>query len=591
MSKNTSMSPWLHRLFPFLKWLPKTTKSSFKADLIAGLTGAIIVLPQGVAFAVIAGMPPEYGLYTAMIPAIVGALFGSSNHLVSGPTTTGSIMLFTFLTKFADPGSGDYVQLALTLTFYVGIMKIIFGVAKLGNLVNFISNSVIIGYTSGAAILIAFKQLKNFTGVPVPRGLAFYEILGYFFQHLTQINFYILLTSMLTLISGVVVKKYFPKIPYMIFSMIFGSVVAYFINLYYGQAITGIETVGALPASLPPLSTPQFDLETFKLLMPAVLAATILTLTEAVSIARALSVRSGQTLDINQEFIGQGISNITGAFTSGYMSTGSFNRSGANYEAGAQTPISGVFAGLFLIGILILVAPFAAYLPKAAMAGILFMVAYGIFDFKNMKYTLKTSKGDTAVMVITFLSTLFLDLEFAILVGAISSLTYYLSMTSHPAIFLRVPDQGDTRRKFTSEPAYPACPQVKFIRIDGSFYFGAIGYIKETISQIMLENPEVKHIVIFGQAINLVDSAGASYISQLTEEVRSQGKEIYFYKLKPKVKETLKKAGTYDLVGENNFFRSKGEIIEAIIPKFQADVCKTCHNRIFKECEALPKPN
>ncbi|MDX5334046.1 MAG: sodium-independent anion transporter, partial [Gammaproteobacteria bacterium] len=221
---------------------------------MAGLTGAIVVLPQGVAFAVIAGMPPEYGLYAAMVPAIIAALWGSSWHLVSGPTTAASIVLFSGLSALAEPATAEYVTLAITLTFMVGVTQLVMGVVRMGTLVNFISHSVVIGFTAGAALLIALNQLKNFFGVEIARGLMFHEVFISFYGQLSDINPYITGVALVTLISGILVKRFLPRIPYMIVAMVVGSLVSVVLNLLYGQEHTGIETVGALPAQLPPLS-------------------------------------------------------------------------------------------------------------------------------------------------------------------------------------------------------------------------------------------------------------------------------------------------------------------------------------------------
>jgi len=372
--------------------LPKVNKEVLRNDFLAGLTGAVVVLPQGVAFATIAGMPPEYGLYAGMVPAMIAALFGSSWHLVSGPTTAASIVLFSALSALAAPGSPEYVSLALTLTFMVGLIELTLGFARMGALVNFISHSVITGFTAGAAILIASKQLKNFFGVPIERGGHLNDILVQFWHQIPNINGYILLVSACTLLSGIIIKRFWPKLPYLIIAMIFGSVVGVWLNQRYGIDVTQITTVGALPQSLPPLSSPDFSLETIKQLATPALAVTLLALTEAVSIGRSLGARSGQRIDGNQEFIGQGLSNVFGSFFSGYVATGSFNRSGLNYQAGAKTPLAAMFAGLLLIIIVLLVAPYAAYLPNAAMAGILFLVAWGLIDFHEIGHILKASR-------------------------------------------------------------------------------------------------------------------------------------------------------------------------------------------------------
>ncbi|HWR78066.1 MAG TPA: SulP family inorganic anion transporter, partial [Thiobacillus sp.] len=300
---------WLYRLLPCLRWWPNVTPQTFKADTIAALTGALIVLPQAVAFATIAGLPPEYGLYAAMVPAIVAALWGSSWHLVSGPTTAISIVVFASISPLAEPGSPQFIGLVLTLTLLAGLIQLAMGLARLGMLVNFISHTVIIGFTAGAAILIAASQIKNFFGLEMPRGAHFHEVLIQFGNHLTDIQPWVLTVGVVTLVSGILAKRYLQKLPYMIVAMVAGGVVAAFLNAEYGSEQTGIRTVGALVALFPPLSLPDFSLSAIQqTLFPATIIA-ILALTEAVAIARSVAAKSDQRIDSNQEFIGQGLSN------------------------------------------------------------------------------------------------------------------------------------------------------------------------------------------------------------------------------------------------------------------------------------------
>jgi len=513
------LAPSLRRFVPFLAWLPGVGKRDLKADFLAGLTGAVVVLPQGVAFATIAGMPPEYGLYAGMIPAIIAALFGSSRHLVSGPTTAASIVLFSALSVYAEPGTAEYVKLALTMTFMAGVLELILGLARLGALVNFISHSVIVGFTAGAAILIAAKQLKNFFGVTIERGGHLHDVLYQFWQQIPEINPYVTAVALITLLSGLGVKRWFPRFPYMIAAMLIGSLAAALLNQLFGMDVTAIKTVGALPQSLPPLSSPDFSFETIRNLAPSALAVTLFALTEAVSIGRSIAARSGDRIDGNQEFIGQGLSNVVGSFFSGYVATGSFNRSGLNYQSGAITPLAAVFAGLLLMVIVLAVAPLAAWLPNAAMAGILFMVAWGLIDFKEIKHILKASRRETAVMAVTFFGALFLELELAIFAGILLSLVLYLERVSHPLIVTRAPNPMLYKNAFSSEPGLPECPQLKILRIDGSLFFGSINHVQDEFERIREHAPEQVHLAIVADGINFVDTSGAQ---ALVDEVRKR---------------------------------------------------------------------
>lgn len=590
MARASRRNTLYHLLTPFLRWRPLVTRANLRADFSAGLTGAIVVLPQGVAFAAIAGMPPEYGLYAGMVPAIVAALFGSSWHLVSGPTTAASLVLFSALSALAEPGSAQYVQLALTLTFMVGIIQLVMGLARLGVLVNFISHSVIIGFTAGAALLIIANQLKHFFGVPVERGLHFHETLVAVGRQITDINPYVTAVALTTLLVGVLVKKLMPRLPYMIIAMLLGSALAAILDRVFGADHTAIQAVGALPASLPPLSMPSFDLVTIKHLAPATLAVTLFALTEAVSISRSIALKSGQQIDGNQEFFGQGLSNIAGSFFSGYVATGSFNRSGLNYSAGARTPVAAVFAGSLLMVIVVLVAPFAAYLPNAAMAGILMLVAWDLIDFYHVGQILRASRSETSILATTFFATMFLELEFAIFLGVMLSLGLYLARTSQPAVHVRAPDPQQDKRRFGPAAGTLECPQLRFVRIDGSLFFGAINYVQERLREFEEQHPEQKNLAIIASGINFIDLAGGEFLVKEARRRRELGGQLYLIRVKASVLKELERAGFLDELGRENIFNGKTEAIWEIFQRLDRDICAHCHKRVFVECQSLPPP-
>ena len=581
----SALPAWLRPFTSFLGWWPRVNRATARADLSAGLTGALVALPQGVAFATIAGMPPEYGLYAGMIPAIIAALFGSSWHLVSGPTTAASIVLFSVLSPHAEPGSAQYVSLALTLTLMVGLIQVVMGLAKLGTLVNFISHSVVTGFTAGAAILIATNQVKHFTGQAIPRGASFADTWAHAFAHVDDIQLAVATTGAFTLLLGIAVRRWLPKLPYMIVAMLggalFGNVLALWLD-------AGLPTVGALPASLPPLSAPSLDADSIRAVASGVIAVTLLALTEAVSIARALAARSGQHVDGNQEFVGQGMSNLAGAFFSGYVATGSFNRSGVNFAAGAKTPLAAMLAGVFLLVLVLFVAPWAQYLPNAAMAGILFLVAWGLIDFDEIFHAVRTSRQETAIMAATFGATLFLTLEEAIIIGVLLSLAIYLSRTSKPQVRVRVPNPHSSKRKFIDAGHIPQCPQLRFIRIDGSLFFGATSHIRETLAAQDQEAPGQRHLAVVAHGINFIDLAGAHYLAEEAERRRSQGGGLYFIRVKDTVQEQFAESGALKRIGGANLFDSKTEAIARIHTLLDPELCRACQARIFRECQAQP---
>ena len=583
----SSRIAFLPDLMPFRDWMRASDRRTISADLLAGLTGALVTLPQGVAFATIAGMPPEYGLYAGMVPAIVAALFGSSWHLVSGPTTAASQVLFSSLSALAEPGSGTYVTMALTVAFMVGLIEVTMALFRLGTIVNFISHSVVIGFTAAAGVLIAVNQVKNFFGLPVPRGAHFHEVLVFFAEHVGELSLPTTAVAMTTLVVGIASRRFVPRFPYMIPAIVAGAALAWIFNRANPGAVP---TMAALPASLPPLSMPSFDPDMWRRLAPTAVAMTLFALTEALSIARALAVKSGQHINANQEFFGQGLSNLAGAFFSGYVATGSFNRSGANWEAGARTPLAAALSGAFLIVAVLVVAPWATLLPNAAMAGVLFLVAWGLIDKHHIVQILKTSKSEAAVMIVVFATAILAELELAIFIGVMLSLLLYLNRTANPKILKRVPDPMSAGRKFaTVGPDLPECRQLRIIRIDGSLFFGAVSTFQEVLRGFEAEQPFHKHLAIVMSGVNFVDIAGAEALVQMAERRRAIGGGLYLIRAKDQVLEFLKRGGYVDKIGRDNVFTSKTDALRTLYRKFDYDECRTCGLRVFVECARMGK--
>src|SRR5688572_2516063 len=554
------LRPFVQRLFPFLAWRERLDKATIRADATAGLVGGLVVLPQGVAYATLAGLPPEYGLYTAMIPAIVAALWGSSWHMVSGPTNALSLVVFAVLAPLAAPGSASFVTLALTLSLMMGAVQLAMGLARLGALVNFISHTVVVGFTAGAGLLIIAAQLKNFLGIPVEAGAGFFATLLQVARALGSLDIAVTATGAVTLVAAIVAKRYMPRIPYMLTAMIVGSVFGFALIRLAGAAIP---VVGQLPSALPLPSLPAFDPETWRTLAPAALALTVLGLTEAVSIARAVALRSGQRVDGNQEFIGQGLSNLAGAFFSSYPSSGSFNRSGVNYEAGARTPLAAIAAALVLVIVLFVVGPLVAWLPLAVMAALLFVVAWGLIDIAEMRRVFRANRGDALVLVVTFVSTLTLQLEFAIFVGVLASLFVYLHRTTRPRVVRLAPD-AQTGHFVPASATSPPAAGLDILRIDGSLFFGAVEHVRDALETARRDRPEVRHVLLVATAINFVDVAGATMLGQLAREMREAGSTLYVSGLKPQVREVLERAGAIDIIGRERLFDAEEETWQAL---------------------------
>ena len=582
------MPPPALRLLPFLAWRHRVTAATLRADLLAGLLGALIVLPQGVAYATLAGLPPQYGLYGAMLPAVVGALWGSSWHLVSGPTNATSLMVSASLSALALPFSPEYLRLALTLGLMIGLIKLVLGLARLGALVNFVSTTVVLGFTAGAGLLIIAAQLSNFFGLPAAHPASFVNALTSFARHATEIDRWTAAVGVVTLIASLASRRVLPRVPYLLTGMVVGSVFAYALAR---AGIAQVATVGPLPSAVPPPSLPAFSGETWRMLAPIAFALTVIGLTEAVASARAVAARSGQRIDGNQEFIGQGLANIAGAFTSSYPTSGSFNRTGANFEAGAKTPLAAVFSAGFLVVVLLLVAPLAAYLPLAVMAALLLIIAWGLIDLVRIREIVRIGRSEALVLTVTFLATLLVQLEFAILVGVLCSLFAYLNRTTHPAIHAVAPDPASPQRRFipvaaSGEPGrLPECPQLALLRVDGSLFFGAVDHVRDELEALRRGASARPHVLLIGSGINFIDVAGAELLAQEAEAQRAAGGALYLCNLKPTVVDVLERAGLVDRIGRDRIFATKDEAIRGIYPRLDSAICRASDARIFIECQ------
>jgi SulP family sulfate permease len=370
----------------------------------------------------------------------------------------------------------------------------------------------------------------------------------------------------------------------MLTGIVLGAVLAVLLALLN---IAHVPTIGALPSAVPPLSAPDMSLQTWQTLAPIALALMVIGLSEAISSARAVALKSGQRIDGNQEFIGQGLANIVGSFTSSYPTSGSFNRTGANYEAGARTPLACVFSAVLLLVILLLVRPLAGYLPVASMAAVLFIVAWGLIDIGAMRRVWRTSRADALTLAVTFVATLTIRLEVAILVGVLVSLLIYLNWATHPHVVRVAPDPAAQRRFRAVHAGSPLCPQLDILRIDGALFFGSVEHIRDEIETARASRPATRHLLLIGTGINLLDTAGAELLGYLARSFRDGGVTLYLCKLRPSVHRLLERSGVLDDIGRDRVFVTKDQAIAAIYTRLDAAKCAACTARIFTECHLM----
>lgn len=582
-------TPALQRWFP---WTRRITPLTLRADLTAGLLGAVLVLPQGVAFATLAGLPPQYGIYTAVIPCIVAALFGSSWHVMSGPTNANSLALFAMLSPVAFAGSPAYIALALAVTMLVGLLQLAVGALRLGSLANFISPSVLLGFTCGAATLIGLYALKDLFGLAVPTGTSAFGVVRFLFDNLDTIHGNAVLVGGVTLAATVAIKRISRRLPFMLLGLLAGYGVAMLLNHSGWGGAQPVNVVGPIPSAIPPFHLPDINWRTVPDLLGIAAALTIVALGQSISIAKAVALRSGQHVDANREFIGQGLSNIAGGLFSGYISCGSLNRSMPNFEAGAQTPLASVFSALLLVVLVMVSAPLLAQIPLAAIAAMLLLVAWGLFDFQRLRRIARLSRTEFAIALGTFVATLVIRLEMAVLLGTILSLVAYLYRTSRPAVRSLVPDADDPGRRFTPldelRRPQPECPQLKLLRMEGAIYFGAVQYVTDRLHWLRTVDADQKHLLAMTKSMNFIDLAGAEmWEAELTER-RAAGGDLYFHRPRTQVLDTWEQTGFTDKLGRDHIFPTKRQALHTIIATLSPEICAQCQARIFEECAARP---
>jgi SulP family sulfate permease len=542
------------------------------------------------AYALIAGLPVQYGLYAAIVPAIIGSLWGSSAQLVTGPTTAISLVVLSTLIQLAQPGSDHYLQLAFFLALMVGLIQIAMGLARLGSLLNFVSHSVILGFTAGAAVLIGFKQIPNLLGLNLEKTSIFVESLAQIASHIHEthiITFALGLGTVAVIVALRTVRSSWPGT--LIALVVIGGLVGLFKLDAHGVAV-----VGAIPQSLPPFHFPDIHGLEIEVdiadLAPGALAIAILGLMEAVSIAKSIAGQTHQRLNVNQEFIGQGLANMAASMFSGYPGSGSFTRSAVNFRSGGKTPMSGVLSGVAVAGVVLLAAPLASKLPVAALAGVLMVVAYDMIRKEDIKRAILATRGDAAVLVVTFLSTLFLHLEFAIYVGVLLSIGLHLAETSHPRIHSVVPDLSTG--KMVGSARGKICCQMDILTVEGAVFFGSVTFVLEDLQRRLKNHPHMANLLIRLHQANILDASGIHVLEILLEEVRERGGGLYFAGVKPRIFQVFKNSGLLREVGESHFRTATGSAIrQAMRESFCPSICATCEYMVFVECPELKQGN
>ncbi len=575
----------------FGPWVQQVGPATLRADMVAGILGALLVLPQGIAFASLAGLPAEYGLYTAIVPCIVAALFGSSWHVMTGPTNALSLALFATLSPLALAGSPHYIQLALAVTVLVGVMQWLIGMFRLGAIANFISPSTLRGFTSGAAALIALHALTELFGLGSPAGHGSLAVLAHLRQQWQQVVPGAALIGVSTIVIALLVRRAHRNAPHLLIALAVASVLALVIER---AGLGTVALTGKLESLWPRLSVPRVEWQAVPDLLGIAFALTIVALGQSISIAKALAERTGQPIDANREFTGQGLANMVGGFFSCYVACGSLNRSLPNLEAGARTPLAAVFASVWLLALLAFSAPLLARIPLAGVAGLLMLVAWQLFDLPAWQRLWRLSRQDFGIALATLVATLTVRLELAILLGTLLSLVAFVYRTSKPSMRVMGFNSTAAERPFvvvTDTPnPLPECPQVKMIRMEGEVYFGAVAHVGEQLRALRAAPHAPKHLLVMAKSMNFIDLAAADLWRAELLARRNVGGDLYFHRPRPQVLALWEHISFMPEIGRDHIFPTKRVAIATIFDRLDRTVCAQCTARVFEECARLPRP-
>lgn len=552
----------IKKFIPILDWLPNYKREFFKNDLGAGLAVGIMLIPQGIAYAMIAGLPPIYGLYTAMIPQIVYAIFGTSRQLSVGPAAMDSLIVASGVATLAEIGTEHFIEFAILLAFMVGVLQILFGFFKLGFLVNFLSRPVISGFTSAAALIIALSQLKHLLGFNIQQH-KIHSILFEVFKHLKETNLITLVIGLISILILIFFKWYSKKIPAALIVVVLGILVVKIFNLEQ----IGVKIVGEIPEGLPNFIVPKFEKKTLIDLFPIALTLSFIAFLEAMSIAKAVELKHNDYKVIpNQELIALGMGNIVGSFFQTYPATGGFSRTAVNDQTGAKTPLAAIISGIVVGLTLLFFTRVFYYLPEAVLGAIIVVAVFGLLDFIVPKQLLKYSKRELVILNITLLVTATVGIKEGIFIGVVLSLgmLIYTSAKPHIAILGRIPDTHFYRNIKRFEGLLITSEEILIVRFDAQLFFANVQYFKDKLEDsVKKKGGKLKLLIIDGESINSIDSSGVYMLSDVIAKYKSMNIDIAFTGMKGPVRDVLEKSSTMKKISYQNCFLSIQEAVDA----------------------------
>jgi len=552
----------IKKYLPVLDWLPNYQKTWLKGDLFSGLTVGVMLIPQGMAYAMIAGLPPVYGLYAATIPLIIYGMLGTSRQLAVGPVAMASLLTAAGIGTIAEAGTDTYLNLAFTLAFMVGMIRFVLGFLKLGFLVNFLSRPVISGFTSAAALIIGLSQLKHLLGVKLSSSLYIHEILLDAVKQFDAINWVTVTIGILGIVLIKIVKRLSKVIPSQLVAVALSILAVWTLGL----SDYGVGIVGQVPDGLPTFSMPSFDMAQWKSLLPIALTIALIGFMESIAVAKAVQAKhKDYKVSPNQELIALGAANIGGAFFQSFPVNGGFSRTAVNDQAGANTPLSSIISAGLIILTLLFLTPIFYYLPQAILASVIMVAVFGLVDYKEPLHLWKSNKSDFWMLIITFFATLSYGIGQGIAVGVILSLLAVIYRTTKPhlAILGQVPGTNYYRNidRFGTlkEPE-----GLLLLRFDAQLYFANTNFIQEKIEdQLSRRGKNLEALILDCSGTNHIDSTGIHALTDIIEECNEKGICVYFTGVKGPVRDAFSLGRLTQKIGNEHFFMGIEEAVKS----------------------------
>ncbi len=549
----------LSRAIPLLGTLKTYDAEKARGDLAAGLTTAVMLIPQGMAYAMLAGLPPIYGLYASLVPLVIYAVFGTSRQLAVGPVAMVSLLVAAGVGGLAASGSDAFIAYSIMLAVMVGALQLGMGVLRLGFVVNFLSHPVISGFTSAAAIIIGLSQLKHVLGFDIPGGEQVHAILfaaaaGIGKTHLVTLGIGAAAVAVL-----VALKRFAPKFPRALAVVVVSTVLVWALGL----AEQGVAIVGTVPAGLPPLALPTFELAAARELVGVAVAIALVGFMESIAVAKKYARDNKYDVDANQELVGLGLANLVGSVAGGTPVTGGFSRTAVNAQAGAQTNVAGLVTALIVGLALLVLTPLFHFLPKAVLAAIIMTAVFGLIDVKEAKHLARVKKSDLGMLALTFVATLAVGIEAGIITGVVASLAVLVLKTTRPhvAVLGRIP--GTTAyRNVERFPEAETIATVLAVRLDAQIYFGNVNFLKEMLDALESRHPGAQAVVLDASGINQIDASGEQAFRELLEGHRSRGVELLLANVKGPVRDVFERSGFTDELGKERLFFSVHDAVE-----------------------------